>query len=371
MEELNTTGIQGGETQPTLTEAQGQSENPQSEPSGSADAWINDLWAEPVIQDKGTQPQPQDSKPANQKDGQAQGQDDGKTAEGKGTQPQPEKVDPQKLFAEAPGKAFFDDKGELNNSKINDFIFSDGKSLLNFGQQTPLDIVEETKSEMVDPNVEYHKTISDLSESLPTEISRLRAGGVTDSDILSRILEYTENAAGKRNQAKEMQSAIEQQKKAFASEFQEIREAKIQARIDRNNSELSAKVEGFIPGLDGMQTLTQFLLNNNAGGPLLDKLFLSAHPEALKMAPEKRMEVVRPWFRQFQQDKQMLAFVAEYGMLKTLKRSMKSIIEYAQKHGAQRITNAAEAARAGISSIKSPPPNSKGNSFFDGMESIL
>jgi hypothetical protein len=371
MDELNNQAGQDGGVDPVVTEPLGQQESIQSEPSVSADAWINDLWETPVVQDKGNQPQPQDGKPKEQGKGQTQGQDGGKPIDGKGNQPQPEKVDPHKIFAEAPGKAFFNDKGELDNSKINDFIFSDGKSLLNFGPQTPLDVVETKKEEITDPDVEYHKTIAGLTESLSGEIERLRGLGVTDSDILARILGYTESASGKRAQAKVMQAAVEQQKKVFTSEFQEIREAKIQARIDRNNSELSAKVEGFITGLDGMQTLTQFLLNNNAGGPLLDKLFVSAHPEALKMAPEKRMEVIKPWFRQFQQDKEMLAFVAEYGMLKTLKGSMKSIIEYAQSHGAKRAVNAAEAARAGVSSIKSPPPSSKGNSFFDGLESIL
>jgi hypothetical protein len=371
MPELNNASVQDGSAAPVSTEPQGQTESNQSEPSVSADAWINDLWEKPVIQDKGTQPQSQDSKPKDQGKGQEQGQDSGKPVDGKGTQPQPEKVDPQKLFAEAPGKAFFDDKGELNNSKINDFIFSDGKSLLNFGSQTPLDVIEEKPEERIDPDAEYSKAISSLMETLPSEIHRLRDGGVTDTEILSRIIAYHESANGKRAQSKEMQSMIEQQKKAFSTELSEVRDAKIQARIEKNNFELAAKVEGFIPGLDGMQTLTQFLLNNNAGGPLLDKIFLRSHPEALKMTAEKRLEIIKPWFRQFQQDKEMMAFVAEYGMLKTLKSSMKSIIEYAQKHGAQRATNAAEAARAGVSAIKSQPPASKGNKFFEGMEAIL
>jgi len=364
MEELNNSG---GESQPTLTEAQGQLENNQADSSVSADAWINDLWETPVVADKGAQPQPKNGESQNQNGKQAAGQNQANPNDGKGAQPQPAQVDPQKLFAEAPDKAFFDDKGELNNSKINDFIFSDGKSLFNFGPQTPLEVVEEPKVERVDPDADYTKAISTLMESLPGEVARLRGEGVTDSDILERIVAYHETANGKRTQAKEMQSMIEEQKKAFQSEFSEIREAKVQARIDKNNSELAARVEGFVPGLNGMQTLTQFLLNNNAGGPLLDKLFLQAHPEAPKMSPDKRGEIVKPWFRQFQQDKEMMAFVAEYGMLKTLKNSMKGIIEYAQKYGAQRAVNASEAARAGVSSIQKQVSSSGGNKFFDGM----
>jgi hypothetical protein len=369
MEELNNSGIQGGESQPTLTEAQGQLESNQADSSVSADSWINDLWETPVV-DKSNQPKDQQALPKNQ-DGH-KGADKNQQLESdpnKSNQPKPVS-DPNKIFSEASPKAFFDDKGELNNSKINDFIFSDGKSLLNFGSQTPLEIAEDPKAERVDPDAEYSKAISTLMESLPGEVARLRGEGATDSDILERIVAYHENANGKRTQAKEMQSMIEQQKKAFQSEFSEIRETKIQARIDKNNSELAAKVEGFVPGLNGMQTLTQFLLNNNAGGPLLDKLFLQAHPEARTMPPEKRGEVIKPWFRQFQQDKEMLAFVAEYGMLKTLKGSMKGIIEYAQKHGAQRATNASEAARAGISSIQKQVSSSGGNKFFEGMELI-
>lgn len=370
MEDLNNSGIQGGSDNPTLTEAQGQIESNQSDPSVSADAWINDLWEKPVIQDKGAQPQPKDGQTQNQGKEQGQGQPKANPADGKGAQPQPTQVDTQKLFAEAPGKAFFDDKGELNNSKINDFFFSDGKSLLNFGNQTPLEVVEEPPQEKTDPDTDYHKEISSLMESLPSQIQKLREGGVPDAEILERIIYANETANGKRTQAKEMQTMIEQQKKAFSSELSEIRESKVQARIDKNNSELAARVDGFVPGLNGMQTLTQFLLHNKAGGPLIDKLFLQAHPEALKMAPEKRADIIKPWFRQFQQDKEMMAFVAEYGMLKTLKGSMKSIIEYAQKHGAKRVTNAAEAARAGVSSIQKQVSTSGGNKFFEGMESL-
>jgi hypothetical protein len=364
---VNTSTVEGGvSAQPTSQPTQAAPSQPISDTQR-----VNDIWSSPDPA-KSNQSQPEQGQAQNQP--QATAAQSGQPAtDQKGNQPQRTETDPSKIFAEASPKIFFSDSGDLDSAKVNDYFFNNGKSLLNFAPSTPLDVPPEIPKETVNPETEYHSSLSALSENLSTEISRRRSEGATADEILSEIEEYQAGVRAKYKTSLDLKAAIEGQAKALNSEFEEIRQAKVSAAIERNNTELSSKCEGLINGLDGMQTLTQILLNQECGGPTIDMLFLNDHPEARNMQPDQKNKLVKEWFRGLQQNKPLFAHVAEHGRLLLMFKNFKPILEYAQKVGAARVANAAEAGRLGVGTIQNKAPSygsSNQNKFFEGFDRV-
>jgi hypothetical protein len=363
----STSTVEGGAGQQTsINQAAAMPSQPQT-----IEDRVNDIFAT-IDPNKGTQPQ-KDVQGENQDKGQAQPQSQPQGDATKPAQGQQAETDPAKIFQEASSRVFFTDKGDLDSAKVNDFFFSNGKSLLNFGPVTPLDIVEEQPKEKVNPEAEYHKKLSAFSENVVSEIEKLRDGGATAEDILQAIVDYHSGARSELKTAVDLKTAIDEQARAMASELAEVKQSKAQARIDRNNTELSLKFDGMVNGMTGLQVLNQFILDPKFGGPEIDRQFKAENPGFEKLAPEKKDAVRQKWFRDFQQDKARMAHVAEFGRLRWMMQQMKPILEHAQKVGAVRVANAGEAVRGGVGTIQNNMPSgpkSEFDKFFEGIDRV-
>jgi len=358
MSELNTSvAVEGGSSQGTAT-APTQPSQPISD-----EQRLNDVWSNPDP-GKSTQTQPE---------GQGQTQDKGQTqgqpaaTDTKGVQPQKTETDPRKIFADASPKAFFNEAGDLDSSKVNDFFFSNGKSLLNFAPSTPIETVEEKPKEKVDPEKKYHDDLSAFSENIASEIERRKKEGATAEEILSEIQVYHDGLRSSYKTSLDLKAAIDERASALDSEFNDIREARVKSTIDRNVTELSQQFDGMVNGMTGMQVLNQFILDPKYGGPEIDRQLLKDNPGYEKLSPEKKNETIQKWFRSFQQDRKAMAHVAEFGRLRWLVQNFKPILEHAQRVGAGRMVNSIEAGRRGVSTIQNKTPNMGQKSDLDNF----
>lgn len=289
-------------------------------------------------------------------------------------------TDPAKAFAEASGKAFFSDTGELNTQKINDFYLTNGKSFLKYAEQSAAVATEaqpplQDKAAAIDPEKEYTTKVAWVAENFGVILEDQKKRGFDDATALVNIQQYLTGLISEKATRAELKKTIEEEAKRFAPEFEAARQARIESAINRNVTELSEPLKDLIPGIDGRQALNQLLLTPQYGGATLDWMFRKENPGCEKLPEKERNETARTWFNKFQQDKQAMAFVAEFGRLRWMAENFKPILEHAQKVGAAKVANAAEAGQGAPSGIVQPQKHAPGNSqmeqfFNNGMDSV-
>jgi len=287
--------------------------------------------------------------------------DAGKSAAGgapgqqQATQPAP---DPVKAFDEASQKAFLSDSGELDTAKINDFYLTNGKSILKYAVNAPAPVGSAPdftdKVATIDPEKEYSEKVADVAANFGAILEDQAKRGFTGDQALANIRQYLADLTRDRDARLEMKKTIAEEAKRFAPDFEEARQARITAAIDRNTAELSSGLNGLIPGLDGRQVLNQFILNKKYGGEYVNHLFAKAHPEAAKLPEAQRVTVAEKWFDEFQQNRAEMAYVAEFGRLRWMAENMKPILEHAQRVGAAKVQNGREALGIAPSGITTP-----------------
>jgi hypothetical protein len=284
---------------------------------------------------------------------------------------QQQPVDFAKQFAEGSQKAFFDDSGELNSQKVQDFFLSKGKSILKF--EAPVTSAEAPKHDTVlDPEQEYRDNVQKLFVGFRHGVDQLKAQGRTEADILNIIAQQLDTYEQSKNSKIEFANARKEHEKLFEAELSEIRENKLTAKISQNYAELSDGFKGLIPGMEGSQVLDSFVLRPEYGGKLTDYLFRKENPNVDKMPEAERKPVIEKWFKNFQADKQAMSFVAEFGRAQWAIAQLPNILEHAQKVGASKATNVRE-ARIGAPSNITAPQKSVGNSAvaqFLGYDSV-
>lgn len=282
-------------------------------------------------------------------------------------------TDPAKVFAESSPKAFFTPTGELDSAKINDYYLTNGKSFMKFAD-TGTQEAEPTKSptETTDPMKEYNDQLNYMAEHLGEEIANRKQAGATDEQIVSELVSYYSNARGELKKRQDIRKAIEESTKNLAPELEAARRDRIKASVDRNIAELSAGVEGLVPGLTGYQILNQFLLDPKYGGAEVDRMFMRDNPGANAMKPEDRNAAAKKWFGEFQQDRKAMAHVAEFGRLRWMVENFKPILEHAQKVGAQKVANQGEAGVGSPSKITNQPSQGQKNALdaWFGVDSV-
>jgi hypothetical protein len=283
---------------------------------------------------------------------------------------QPQPVDFARQFAEGSQKAFFDDSGELNTQKVQDFFLSKGKSILKF--EAPA-VAESPKQDTVlDPEQEYRDNVQKLFVGFRHGVDQLKAQGRTESDILNIIAQQLDTYEQAKNSKLEFANARKEHEKLFEAELSEIRENKLTAKISQNYAELSEGFKGLIPGMEGSQVLDSFVLRPEYGGKLTDYLFRKENTNVDKMPEAERKQVIEKWFKNFQADKQAMSFVAEFGRAQWAISQLPNILEHAQKVGASKAANVRE-ARIGAPSNITVPQKSAGNSAvekFFGYDSV-
>jgi len=273
----------------------------------------------------------------------------------KSNQPPAGSVDPVKLFAENSPKAFFNAEGGLDGAKINDYYLTNGKSFMKYVDNPAFsnpNVAKPTATvEAPDPVKEYNEKLDYFNRNYQSLVAERIAAGASHEQVLQETANYHAQLVSELQQKQALRAEIDLKLKELSPELEQSRERNIASTINRNIVELSSGLNGLINGLSGEQVLNQFMLNNNYGGQEITRLFNRDNPGHEKLSPEEHKALEQKWFRNFQTDIGEMARVAEYGRLRWQVENMKSIFEYSQQIGANKVKAQMEAGMGAVSSI--------------------
>lgn len=271
-------------------------------------------------------------------------------------------------FETASKNVLFNDAGELDTVALQDKFISPGKSFLNHvAYEPPKPEVEKPKVET--PEEKYNSNVNSVLGDLPSLIAQDKEAGYTAEQTLVRLQNTLDGFGSERDATKRVHDELAAAGDEYKSELEQVKTERRNSKIAKNTAELSSDLEGFIPGVSGLDTLNHFMLDKNLGGPIVNHLFMRDNPNHKSLNQEEKQAAVDNWYEDFQANKNDMAIVAHVGKLEFIVSQMPAFGKYAQKIGASKQKAVGSTAHTSPSDIQSKQSN--GNEIDEGLGEFL
>lgn len=295
---------------------------------------------------------------------------------GKEEQPKTEGENPKEEPKDVFTLAFEGANGDLDYEKIMSTSFTDNKQF----QELPVEEVKEdpeaiTPEQEIEQEKQFRESFKTARIAPLQRAYELLQSGVDAETALntaySEILAETDTYFKSRDD----QQFTSRREEKLAKIEQEAKEVAREARLTEISRSNALSIVNTLPGSDQNSKVALYnhiMFSDDAGGALLEDMFMNAYPEFDKMKHEDLDKAKRSFVNKLQADPARLKrhFDRAYRLLAASPANLKRFAQSISRNKEQQVRSNALAAQKSPQGSVNRPPQAQSNSMWDGYLGI-